>query len=117
MSGWVDKVTFVRFAERAKEALVLAQEEALRFVHSYIGTEHLLVGLVAEGNGVAARVLGNVGLSLPRVREAFAVRIGRGDQPMQGDLSWARADGRRQRTRGADASRRSCENGPFIWPW
>jgi ATP-dependent Clp protease ATP-binding subunit ClpA len=80
---------FDKFTERAKKALVLAQDEARRFNHNYIGTEHLLVGLVAEGNGIAAKVLANFGLDLPRVREAFAFRIGRGDQPVKGDITMA----------------------------
>jgi ATP-dependent Clp protease ATP-binding subunit ClpA len=80
---------FDRFTDRAKKVLVLAQEEALRFNHNYIGTEHLLVGLVVEGNGIAAKVLANFGLDPPRVREAFAFRIGRGDQPVKGELLFA----------------------------
>ena len=50
---------FDKFTERARRVLTLAQEEAQRFNHNYIGTEHLLLGLVREGDGVAAKVLGN----------------------------------------------------------
>ena len=50
---------FDKFTERARKVLTLAQEEATRFNHNYIGTEHLLLGLVREGDGVAARVLAN----------------------------------------------------------
>ena len=52
---------FERFTERAKKVLTLAQEEAERSHHSYIGTEHLLLGLLREGDGLAAKVLGNLG--------------------------------------------------------
>src|SRR5213596_1635323 len=55
---------FDKFTERAKKVLMLAQEEAQRFNHNYIGTEHLLLGLVREGEGVAAKVLGNLGVEL-----------------------------------------------------
>ena len=52
---------FDKFTERARRVLTLAQEEAQRFNHNYIGTEHLLLGLVREGDGVAAKVLSNHG--------------------------------------------------------
>ena len=55
---------FDKFTERARKVLTLAQEEAQRFNHNYIGTEHLLLGLVREGEGVAARVLDNLGVEL-----------------------------------------------------
>ena len=55
-----DKERFDRFTERARKVLRLAQEEAQRFNHNYIGTEHLLLGLIREGDGVAANVLGNL---------------------------------------------------------
>ena len=58
---------FDKFTERARKVLTLAQEEAQRFNHNYIGTEHLLLGLVREGDGVAARVLSNMGVQLPKV--------------------------------------------------
>src|SRR5438309_1865265 len=59
---------FDKFTERARKVLTLAQEEATRFNHNYIGTEHLLLGLVREGEGVAAKVLSNLGVELNRVR-------------------------------------------------
>src|SRR5918997_847213 len=59
---------FDKFTERAKKVLVLAQEEAQRFNHNYIGTEHLLLGLVREGEGIAAGVLSNLGVNLEKVR-------------------------------------------------
>src|SRR3954468_20852078 len=77
---------FDKFTERARKVLTLAQEEAQRFNHNYIGTEHLLLGLVREGDGVAARVLNNMGVQLPKVRSAVEFIIGRGDQAPTGDI-------------------------------
>ena len=77
---------FDKFTERARKVLTLAQEEAQRFNHNYIGTEHLLLGLVREGDGVAARVLSNMGVQLPKVRSAVVFIIGRGDQAPTGDI-------------------------------
>ena len=65
---------FEKFTERARKVLSLAQDEAQRFNHNYIGTEHLLLGLVREGDGVAAKVLANLGVDIiygylnPKVR-------------------------------------------------
>src|SRR5687768_16216209 len=70
---------FDRFDHRAKRVLALAQDEAIRFDHNYIGTEHLLLGLVREGEGVAARVLDSLGVELSKVRTAVEFIIGRGD--------------------------------------
>src|ERR671931_781214 len=70
---------FDRFNDRAKRVLALAQDEAIRFNHNYIGTEHLLLGLVREGEGVAARVLDSRGVELSKVRTAVEFIIGRGD--------------------------------------
>ena len=77
---------FDKFTERARKVLTLAQEEATRFNHNYIGTEHLLLGLVREGEGVAAKVLSNLGVELNRVRSAVEFIIGRGDRPTVGDI-------------------------------
>ncbi len=57
---------FDKFTDRARKVLTLAQDEAQRFNHNYIGTEHLLLGLVREGEGVAARVLENMNVELPQ---------------------------------------------------
>src|SRR5260370_18118933 len=70
---------FDPFNGRAKRVLALAQDEAIRFNHNYIGTEHLLLGLVREGEGVAARVLDSLGVELSKVRTAVEFIIGRGD--------------------------------------
>src|SRR6516165_6383063 len=77
---------FDKFTERARKVLQLAQEEAQRFNHNYIGTEHLLLGLVREGEGVAAKVLGNLGVELNKVRSAVEFIIGRGDRTVTGDI-------------------------------
>src|SRR5882757_983282 len=77
---------FDKFTERARKVLQLAQEEAQRFNHNYIGTEYLLLGLVREGEGVAAKVLGNLGVELNKVRSAVEFIIGRGDRTVAGDI-------------------------------
>jgi ATP-dependent Clp protease ATP-binding subunit ClpC len=78
---------FEKFTERARTVFSLAQEEAQRLNHNYIGTEHLLLGLVREGDGIAARVLDNLGVSLSKVRSAVEFIIGRGDGRVVGDPS------------------------------
>src|SRR5437899_5215717 len=69
----------VTFTPRAKKVLELALDEARRLGHNYIGTEHLLLGLIREGEGVAARVLDSLGVELSKVRTAVEFIIGRGD--------------------------------------
>ncbi len=71
---------FDRFNDRAKRVLALAQDEAIRFNHNYIGVEHLLLGLVREGEGVAARVLDSLGIDLSKARSSVEVMIGRGKE-------------------------------------
>src|SRR6478736_8373556 len=71
---------FERFTDRARRVIVLAQEEARRLNHNYIGTEHLLLGLVHEGEGVAARALVSLGVSLQAVRTEVEELIGAGGQ-------------------------------------
>ena len=77
---------FEKFSERARRVLSLAQEEAQRFNHNYIGTEHILLGLVRETEGVAARVLNGLNADLTKVRSAVEFIIGRGERPAQGDI-------------------------------
>jgi ATP-dependent Clp protease ATP-binding subunit ClpC len=77
---------FDKFTDRARKVLTLAQEEAQRFNHNYIGTEHLLLGLVREGDGVAAKVLANMGVQLPKVRSAVEFIIGRGETMIVAEL-------------------------------
>jgi ATP-dependent Clp protease ATP-binding subunit ClpC len=78
---------FDRFTKRARRVLTLAQEEAQRLNHNYIGTEHLLLGLVREENGVAVRVLRELGVDPKQVRERVERTVGRGQRAMYGKLS------------------------------
>jgi excisionase family DNA binding protein len=77
---------FDKFTERARKVLTLAQEEAKRFKHNYIGTEHLLLGLVREGEGVAVKVLNSLGVELETLRGAVEFIIGRGDRVVLGEV-------------------------------
>jgi excisionase family DNA binding protein len=77
---------FDKFTRRAQTVLTLAQEEARRLNHNYIGTEHLLLGMIREGEGVAAKVLANLGVDLNRVRSGVESIIGRGDRTVQGQV-------------------------------
>ena len=77
---------FEKFSEKARRVLSLAQEEAQRFNHNYIGTEHILLGLVREKDGVAAKVLANLDVELPKVRSAVEFIIGRGERAPTGDM-------------------------------
>jgi ATP-dependent Clp protease ATP-binding subunit ClpC len=77
---------FERFTERARQVVVLAQEEARMLNHNYIGTEHLLLGLIHEGDGVAARSLESLGISLNAVRQQVEEIIGRGQQVPSGHI-------------------------------
>ncbi len=77
---------FEKFSEKARRVLSLAQEEAQRFNHTYIGTEHVLLGLVRETDGVAAKVLTNLGVELAKVRSAVEFIIGRGERTSTGEI-------------------------------
>jgi ATP-dependent Clp protease ATP-binding subunit ClpC len=77
---------FERFTERARRVVVLAQEEARELDHNYIGTEHLLLGLLREGEGMAARVLDELGISRLAVREQVVKLIGRGRSTPSGHI-------------------------------
>src|SRR5438876_681017 len=81
-----DRDRFDKFTERARKVLSLSQEEAQRFQHNYIGTEHLLLGLVREGEGIAAKVVTNLGAELSRVQNAVEFIIGRGDRIVLGEI-------------------------------
>ena len=76
---------FERFTGRARRALGLAQEEARRLGHNYIGTEHILIGLAREGNGVAAQVLVAMGADADKIRTVVELVIGRGERATQGE--------------------------------
>src|ERR671936_520635 len=69
---------FERFTDRARRVVVLAQEEARLLNHNYIGTEHILLGLIHEGEGVAAKALESLGISLEAVRAQVEEIIGQG---------------------------------------
>ncbi len=77
---------FEKFSERARRVLSLAQEEAQHFNHNYIGTEHVLLGLVREPEGVGTRVLISMGIDLSKVPSAVEFIIGRGEKPTTGDV-------------------------------
>ncbi len=77
---------FDKFTEPAVKVLTLAQEEAQHCNRNYIGTEHLLLGLVREREGVAARVLANMGVELSKMRLAIEFIIGRGDRMVMGEI-------------------------------
>jgi excisionase family DNA binding protein len=77
---------FDLFTKRARHVLNLAQEEAQRFQHTYIGTEHLLLGLVREEEGVASQVLRNLGIEVDQVRHAIEAIIGRGERIVLGEV-------------------------------
>ncbi len=107
---------FERFTERAGQVVVLAQEESRTFKHNYTGTEHILLGLLREEEGLAARLLGSLDITIERVRAAVRgssapvkspppVRFSGdllvlADQPQQDVRCWFRAEcGRRRATR------------------
>ncbi|NIH72606.1 ATP-dependent Clp protease ATP-binding subunit, partial [Auritidibacter ignavus] len=77
---------FERFTDRARRVVVLAQEEARMLNHSYIGTEHILLGLIHEGDGVAAKALESMSISLGAVREQVQEIIGQGQQAPPGHI-------------------------------
>ena len=79
---------FEKFTERARRVIVLAQEEARLLNHSAIGTEHLLLGIVHEGQGVAARTLEGLGIRLAAVRRAIEREVPRGASPAVGTLAF-----------------------------
>src|SRR5437667_12705126 len=81
-----DRDRFDKFTERARKVLSLAQEEAQRLQHNYIGTEHLLLGLIGEGEGVAAKVLNNLGIDLEKARSSVESIIGRGNRVVIGEI-------------------------------
>jgi ATP-dependent Clp protease ATP-binding subunit ClpC len=76
-----------RMSERARSVLTLAQEEARAFQHDYIGTEHLLLGLVHEHEGIAGRALANLGVEVDKARKAVDFITGRGEQPVEGEIA------------------------------
>ena len=79
-------IVFERFTDRARRVVVLAQEEARLLNHSYIGTEHILLGLIHEGEGVAAKALESLGISLEAVRSQVQDIIGQGGSSPSGHI-------------------------------
>ena len=77
---------FERFTDRARRVVVLAQEESRMLQHNYIGTEHLLLGLLHEREGVAARALASLDITLDAAREQVEELIGLGQQPLTGHI-------------------------------
>jgi ATP-dependent Clp protease ATP-binding subunit ClpC len=75
-----------RFTERARQVVVLAQDEARELRHNYIGTEHLLLGLLREEEGLAARVLGELGVTLDGIRSDVTSMVGLGDEPTRDQI-------------------------------
>jgi len=77
---------FERFTERARQVVVLAQDESRELGHGYIGTEHILLGLLREEEGVGARALQSLGISLGEVRGQVSRIVGIGDEPATGQI-------------------------------
>jgi ATP-dependent Clp protease ATP-binding subunit ClpC len=85
---WIPSQHLSRFNAHAQRVLSLAREEALSFNHQYIGTEHLLLGLMRERAGLATLALEKLGVALDPVRAAVAEKMGRGDQPVEEDIDY-----------------------------
>jgi ATP-dependent Clp protease ATP-binding subunit ClpC len=79
---------FERFTDRARRATVLSQEEARTLNHNYLGTEHMLLGLLHEGEGIAAQALVSVGLTLESAREAVTELVGSGSSPSSSHIPY-----------------------------
>jgi ATP-dependent Clp protease ATP-binding subunit ClpC len=77
---------FERFTERARQVVVLAQDEAMALKHNYIGTEHILLGLLREEEGLAARVLESLDITVEEVRAQVERLVGRGDKSATGQI-------------------------------
>ena len=86
--SWIPKEHLALFNARAKHVLELAKAEAEGFSHNYIGTEHLLLGLLREDEGAAARFLRSRGVDLEQVRGAVVQHIGRGTSPVTGEIEF-----------------------------
>jgi ATP-dependent Clp protease ATP-binding subunit ClpC len=82
---------FQRFTDRARRVVVEAQEEARTFDHSYVGTEHILLGLIREGKGVGAKALESLGISLDIVRQQVQEIIGQGQHAPSGHIPFTPA--------------------------
>jgi ATP-dependent Clp protease ATP-binding subunit ClpA len=85
---WIPSKHLSRFNGHAQHVLALAREEALSFQHPYVGTEHLLLGLLCEQDGLAALALEKLGVAREPVRAAVEERIGRGDQHVEEEIDY-----------------------------
>ena len=83
-------LVFERFTERARQVVVLAQDEARALRHNYIGTEHILLGLFREDEGLAAQTLESLGLRLEEVRAQVVRIVGQGDEVVTGQIRFTR---------------------------
>jgi ATP-dependent Clp protease ATP-binding subunit ClpC len=79
---------FSRYTERAQRVIVLAQDEARRLNYDYVGTEHLLLGLIREGEGIAAKALQSLGIQLEQVRAEVEKMIGKGSASTRGEIGF-----------------------------
>jgi ATP-dependent Clp protease ATP-binding subunit ClpC len=86
MPGSVGRKMFERLTERARRVMTLAHDEARRLNHDYIGTEHILLGLIHDGEGVAAEALESLGISLETVREQVEEIIGQSQHAPSGHI-------------------------------
>jgi ATP-dependent Clp protease ATP-binding subunit ClpC len=84
--GTYTRRVFERFTERARQVVVLAQDEARALNHNYIGTEHILLGLLREEEGLAARVLESFDITVEEVRAQVQRLVGQGDEPPTGQI-------------------------------
>jgi ATP-dependent Clp protease ATP-binding subunit ClpC len=80
---------FERFTERARRVIILAGDEARALNHNYIGTEHLLLGLLREGEGLAARVLEGLGVTIGEARAQVVRIVGQGDERVTGQIPFS----------------------------
>ncbi len=84
--GWDAWGLFERFTERARQAVILGQEEARELRHGFVGSEHILLGLLGESDGLAARVLGSFDVSLEAVRAQVTRIVAAGEEPVVGEI-------------------------------
>jgi ATP-dependent Clp protease ATP-binding subunit ClpC len=85
---WIPKAHMDRFDSQARRVLALAREEAVALNHNFVGTEHILLGLIREEEGIAAQVLRRLWLELDKVRDSVATIIGRGTGPVDGEIEF-----------------------------
>src|SRR5687767_3699777 len=100
---------FERFTERARQVVVVAQDEARALKHDYIGTEHLLLGLLREEEGLAARVLESLDITVEEVRAQVARIVGQGDEVTTGQMPFTPRAKKGAREKEAAIERREFE--------